>query len=107
MSGHDPMIPGSSGVKLTYDDFLLFPDDGKRHELIDGEHYVTPSPIRKHQQILGNLHWLIRAYLEQRPIGRVFMAPFDVIFSRYDVVEPDLLYLSNERAAAILRDYVH
>ena len=32
------------GVKLTYDDFLLFPDDGQRHELIDGEHYVTPSP---------------------------------------------------------------
>ena len=31
-------------LKLTYDDFLLFPDDGKRHELIDGEHYVTPSP---------------------------------------------------------------
>ena len=36
------------GVKLTYDDFLLFPDDGKRHELIDGEHYVTP-PRRDHQ----------------------------------------------------------
>ena len=39
----------TSGVKLTYDDFLLFPDDGKRHELIDGEHYVTPSPNVKHQ----------------------------------------------------------
>jgi hypothetical protein len=31
-------------MKLTYDDFVLFPDDGKRHELIDGEHYVTASP---------------------------------------------------------------
>jgi len=39
------------GVKLTYDDFVLFPDDGKRHELIDGEHYVTPSPTLKHQAI--------------------------------------------------------
>ena len=37
------------GVKLTYDDFVHFPDDGKRHELIDGEHYVTPSPNSKHQ----------------------------------------------------------
>ena len=34
------------GVKLTYDDFVHFPEDGKRHELIDGEHYVTPSPNR-------------------------------------------------------------
>jgi len=35
-------------VKLTYEDFVLFPDDGKRHELIDGEHYVTPSPNLRH-----------------------------------------------------------
>jgi Uma2 family endonuclease len=105
MPGRDDRRP--AGVKLTYDDFLLLPDDGKRHELIDGEHYVTPSPNRTHQQIVGNLHFLIRSYLEQRPVGRVFVAPFDVIFSRYDVVEPDLLYLSNERADAILRDYVH
>jgi hypothetical protein len=38
------MMPSSPGVKLTYDDFVQFPDDGLRHELIDGEHYVTPSP---------------------------------------------------------------
>lgn len=35
-------------AKLTYDDFLHFPDDGRRHELIDGEHYVTPSPNTRH-----------------------------------------------------------
>lgn len=92
-----------TGVKLTYDDFLLFPDDdGLRHELIDGEHYVTPSPVTRHQSILGNLHLLIRSWLEANPIGRVFFAPFDVVFSRFDIVEPDLLYLSNERAAAVL-----
>jgi Uma2 family endonuclease len=112
VSGRMSGMPGSddtrpAGVKLTYDDYLLFPDDGQRHELIDGEHYVTPSPNRKHQQIVGNLYWLIRSYLEQHPIGRVFVAPFDVIFSSYDVVEPDVLYLSHERAAEILRDYVH
>ena len=38
MPGSDPVDPVRSGVKLTYDDFVLFPDDGKRHELIDGEH---------------------------------------------------------------------
>jgi Uma2 family endonuclease len=102
MSGSEKMRPVSPGVKLTYEDFVLFPDDGKRHELIDGEHYVTPSPNTRHQRILGNLHWLLRSYLEEHPIGQVFFAPFDVVFSDIDVVEPDLLYLSNARAAEVL-----
>ena len=96
------MRADGTGVKLTYEDFLLFPDDGKRHELIDGEHYVTASPNTKHQRVSGNLHWLLRSYLEKHPIGRAYYAPFDVVYSNFDVVEPDLLYISNERAAAIL-----
>jgi Uma2 family endonuclease len=98
----DEMKPNPARVKLTYDDFLLFPDDGKRHELIDGEHYVTPSPNIRHQAILGNIHFLIRAWLEQHPVGRVFMAPLDVVFTQFDVVEPDLLFVSRHRAADIL-----
>jgi len=89
-------------VKLTYDDFVQFPDDGQRHELIDGEHYVTPSPNTKHQTISLNLTVLIGGWLERNPIGRLFHAPFDVVFSNFDVVEPDLLYLSNARAADAL-----
>jgi Uma2 family endonuclease len=92
----DDRMPASRGVKLTYDDFVLFPDDGKRHELIDGEHYVTPSPDLKHQRVSGNLYLLIASWLEDRRIGQIFYAPFDVVFSLFDVVEPDLLYMSNE-----------
>ena len=92
----------SAGMKLTYDDFVLFPDDGKRHEIIDGEHYVTPSPNTKHQRISMNLILVIGGWLEAHPIGRLFHAPYDVVLSLFDVVEPDLLYLSNERAAGIV-----
>jgi len=91
-----------SGVKLTYDDFLLFPDDGMRHELIDGEHHVTPSPNTKHQTVSVTLTVGIGAWLEANPIGRLYHAPFDVVFTPFDVVEPDLLYLSNDRAADVL-----
>ena len=99
------MKPASSGVKLTYDDYLLFPDDGKRHELIDGEHYVTPTPILRHQAILGRLYLLIATYLKRGPRGQVFFAPLDVILTRFDVVEPDLLYVSRDRSA-VLKDWV-
>ena len=105
MPGNDPPSPEASArqaLKLTYDDFLLFPDDGKRHELIDGEHHGTPSPNVRHQEILGRLHLLIGTWLRDHRTGKIFVAPLDVLFSRFDVVEPDLLYVSNERAPEVL-----
>ncbi|HKE85770.1 MAG TPA: Uma2 family endonuclease [Vicinamibacterales bacterium] len=104
MPGSDRVRPSNPGLKLTYDDFVQFPDDGKRHELIDGEHYVTPSPRIRHQAILGTLHLMIASWLETHPIGRVFLSPTDVVMSNIDIVVPDLLYLSNARAAATLTE---
>ena len=92
--------------KCTYDDFVQFPDDGKRHEIIDGEHYVTPSPNTKHQAVSANLLFSIHAYLRQHPIGHVFSAPFDVVLSNFDVVEPDLLYVSRERLTVLTKAHV-
>src|SRR3954469_18520227 len=96
MPGTDRVKPASPGVKLTYDDFVLFPDDGKRHELIDGEHYVTPSPNTGHQRISGRFYLLIGNWLETNRVGQLFYAPYDIVISRYDIVEPDLVYFSNE-----------
>ena len=107
MSGENAMPPTGPGVKLTYDDYLLFPEDGQRHELIDGEHYVTPTPLLPHQRIVGNVYYAIRDYLETHPIGNVFVAPLDVILSKFDVVEPDLLYVSNERGKEIFGQWIH
>jgi Uma2 family endonuclease len=85
-------------TRLTYDDFLLFPDDGRRHEIIDGEHYVTPSPNLRHQVLVGRLHFAIELFLRQHPgTGQVFMAPLDVLFTKWDIVEPDVLYVASDQ----------
>src|SRR5436309_16113184 len=97
MSGSHDMKPASPRMKLTYEDFLLFPDDGKRHELIDGEHYATATPNTKHQTIAMNLGAMIWNYLQQHPIGRAFNVPLDIVFSDFDVVEPDLQFISRAR----------
>jgi Uma2 family endonuclease len=81
-------------VKLTYRDLVLFPDDGKRHELIDGEHFVTASPSTRHQRVLTELLAELHAYLKESGEGRVFPAPCDVVLSEFDVVEPDLLVVT-------------
>ena len=91
----------SGAVKLTYEDLLALPDDGMRHELIDGEHLVSPSPGRRHQAISMNLARILASFLHTQRLGHVYHAPFDVLFSRYDVVEPDLLYVSAEREAVL------
>ena len=98
------MGKASTSMKLTYQDLLGLPEDLLRHELIDGEHYVTPSPNPKHQRVVVNLVWMVRAYLEEHPIGRVFSAPLDIVLSKFDVVEPDLLYVSRERLERHLND---
>ena len=85
-------------TRLTYDDFLLFPDDGRRHEIIDGEHYVTPSPSLRHQVLVGRLHFAIELFLRQHSgAGQVFVAPLDVLFTKWDVVEPDVLYVASDQ----------
>ena len=86
-------------MRLTYDDFVLFPDDGKRHEIIDGEHYVTPAPNVRHQRLVGRLLYEIELYLRAHPrVGEVFAAPLDVVLSHFDVVEPDLLFVAGDQA---------
>jgi Uma2 family endonuclease len=91
-------------VRMTYDDLLRLPDDGLRHELIDGEHFVTPAPSPKHQVVAANLHRLIAPYVYARRCGIALFAPFDVVFSKHDVVEPDLLYFSNARYAEVVTE---
>jgi Uma2 family endonuclease len=89
-------------LRMTYDDLLALPDDGLRHELIDGEHFVSPSPGSAHQLIIGNLHVLLHTFLRDHPTGVVMLAPFDIVFTQYDVVEPDLVYFSQDRFKAVV-----
>ena len=89
-------------TRLTYDDFVHFPDDGNRHELIDGVHYVTPSPEVRHQAIVVRLVIAIGNHLQSNPhLGRVFVAPLDVVLSNHDIVEPDVLFVATEQAAIL------
>ena len=84
-------------LKLTYEDYLYFPEDGRRHELIDGEHYVTAAPNIKHQTVALNLAGDLRNFVRPRDLGRVWAAPTDVVLSESDVVQPDLLFVSKAR----------
>ena len=91
---------------LTYEDYLLFPDDGKRHEVIDGDHNVTPAPKTKHQKVSFNLTVAMGSFVKQKGLGLVLAAPSDVILSDENVVQPDLLFVSTARASIVTEDNI-
>ncbi len=85
------------GVKqiLDYDDYAAIPPDGKRWELLEGDVHVTPAPSPRHQWSSKKLQRQLEDYFEGRGLGRVFDAPIDVILTPHDVVQPDLVVVTN------------
>jgi Uma2 family endonuclease len=96
----------SAPRKMTYQDLRQLPEDLLRHELIDGEHIVSAAPIVKHQRVALNIAFIIMAFVRPRGLGEVFMAPVDVVFSDFDVVEPDVLYVAARNARRVGEDFV-
>lgn len=95
------MTAMATATKLTYDDYLVIPDDGRRHEIVDGEHYVVPAPNIAHQLTSSNLNDDLRRHVKRRALGVVLYAPVDVLLSAENVVQPDLLFVSTEHRARI------
>ena len=87
-----------------YADLVALPEDHLRHELIDGEHIVTPSPAIPHQVILWNLTELLAPYLRANPIGTALAGPVDVKFSLFTVLVPDLVYFTADRFARVVNE---
>ena len=67
MEGRDAMArTAGSATRLTYDELVaMFPEgDRLRHELIAGEHFVTPAPANRHQELSVRLTISIGVHLE-------------------------------------------
>jgi Uma2 family endonuclease len=90
--------------RWTYRDLVALPDDCLRHELLDGEHVVSPSPGTAHQQVSVNLLAVLLPYLEATARGHLFHAPYDVKLTLFTVVVPDLVYFTAERFARVVNE---
>ena len=86
--------------KLTYEDYLKTSDD-ERWELLDGELLMVPGPNTAHQTVTGNLYWHLRSFVQESGLGKVFVAPFDVILSLHNVVQPDILFIADNQRSIL------
>lgn len=80
-----------SPTKLTYNEYVLFPDDGNTHEIIDGRHYMNAAPIPRHQAVSRHIQFQLYQQIEVTRLGQVINAPIDLQLSEFDVVQPDLV----------------
>ncbi len=86
--------------KFTYADYIETPE-GERYELLDGELTMVPAPDMGHQITSVNLTLDLGTLIRRLKTGLVLAAPVDVVLSDTDVVQPDLVFVSNERAGII------
>ncbi len=92
-----------SRTRLTYWDYMALPESDERYELIDGVLCVAPSPVPEHQIFLYFLAKAVEGFVTEHGLGRVIIAPLDVVLSDEDVFQPDLLFILDERLDIITR----
>lgn len=77
--------------RWTYADYLRIPADGKRHELIDGRHFVSPAPDYDHQSVVLEIARRLGEQIQDRGQGIVMVAPLDVHLPPCTVLQPDVM----------------
>jgi Uma2 family endonuclease len=83
---------------LTYDDYAkLTPPDSGNYELHNGKIITMPTPTPLHQRISRKLSTRLDIFIEKNKCGEMFTAPMDTVFTVYDTLQPDILYIQKER----------
>ncbi|MBI4863158.1 MAG: Uma2 family endonuclease [Candidatus Riflebacteria bacterium] len=94
-------------IRLTYADYRLLPEDGRRYEILHGLLEMSPSALAAHQAVVTRLMALLLPWILTHRLGRLFTAPMDVILAEDSIVQPDLLFITEARAPALIKDWIH
>ena len=86
--------------RVTYAELEQWPDDGRRYELYGGEVIVVPTPLPIHQVVVLRISQILSEYARQTG-GLALFAPLDIVFSQYDVLQPDAVFFDAERRGRI------
>lgn len=101
MAIQTPLQTAPQDKTWTYDDYAALPDDGNRYEVIEGELVTAPAPRVSHQRCSGNLFLILGQHVKSHGMGEVLAAPCDVVLDKRNVLQPDLIFISNARAEVV------
>jgi Uma2 family endonuclease len=81
--------------QFSWNEYKDWPEN-ERWQIIDGQAYcMAAAPNIRHQKITGNLYASIREKLKGKQCT-TFIAPTDVVFDDYNIVQPDVLVVCNK-----------
>ncbi len=90
-------------MRITTREYFAMPESVLPQELLYGAWRVADAPLRQHQEAVGRLFLALTAFLKAHPIGRVWLAPLDVVLDaeRAVIVQPDLVFVSKAREGIV------
>src|SRR5689334_2647886 len=89
-------MPSRASAVSTIEELLALPEDGLRHELLDGVHVVTPAPEYPHQAVLGEIFAALHQALAGHAELQVLASPADIVLSPRTLVQPDLFVIRRQ-----------
>lgn len=92
---------------MTFDDYAqLTPPESGHYELHNGRIINIPSPVEAHRTLALKLTLQLGNYIAKHKLGKLLSPPMTVVFSPNDTLQPDMLFVSNERLS-IIENQVH
>ena len=98
-------VPVVTRVGMTADEYFALPETMQPQNLIEGRLYVSPSPIDRHQDIVGELYIELSGYRREHG-GYVILSPFGCWLADGTVIQPDTGYVIAARRQLVDR-YMH
>ena len=71
-----------------------------------GELIMIASPNTAHQRTISKLHLFLGSFVRDRRLGEVFIAPYDVVLSNTNVLQPDLLFVATDKESIITAENI-
>ena len=88
--------------RWTYEEYYRL-DDDQRYEIIAGKLLMAPAPDTWHQDWSRELSMLIVPHVKRQKLGKVFIAPIDVVLDEENTVQPDLVFVATANLGIIQR----
>jgi len=89
---------------MTFEEFQDWYTEGRRGEWVDGEVIPFVAPKINHQDIGGFLYALLRLYVEDRDLGKVFQPIEMKLREGRSYREPDLVFVAASKLDRLTRD---